>query len=158
MPKRSLVVLAALLAGLFGAAVAAASETDGVVLPDPSIAPDTVVSIQLEALMANGMTKGDLGIRQTWAFAHPDNRERTGPLANFTDVIKHSPYALLLDHHRHSITEIQRVQNMVKYRVLMEDHRGRRLRLLWVVEKVREAPFAGCWMTTIVSPPVMVGH
>ena len=40
-----------------------------------------VVKIQLEALKNND--KNDNGIKQTWLFAHPDNKKFTGPYERF---------------------------------------------------------------------------
>jgi hypothetical protein len=72
MRRLILIFIAALmLTGKAGAA------TD-VITPDPSITPDQVVAIQLLALQRNDTPEPDYGIRQTWAFAHPQNRVMQG--------------------------------------------------------------------------------
>ena len=48
--------------------------------PNKKLDPYDVIKIQLEALKNNDSQ--DKGIRQTWMFAHPDNKKVTGPYAN----------------------------------------------------------------------------
>ena len=116
------------------------------------------MTIQLEALRTNDPEERDSGIRQAWAFAHPDKRAMTGPLASFTRMLKGPYYSPLLNHRRHSFAEIGRARGQVEYRVLLEDRGGRMLGLFWVVRKAAEAPFEGCWMTTAVTPPLPAGR
>ena len=47
--------------------------------------PYDVVKIQLEALKNNN--DNDAGIKQTWLFAHPDNKKMTGPYERFRIMI-----------------------------------------------------------------------
>ena len=47
--------------------------------PANNLTPYDVVKIQLNALKKNNQPKKNSGIRQTWAFAHPDNKKFTGP-------------------------------------------------------------------------------
>ena len=55
------------------------------VVPDPSIAPEEVVAIQMKALQFNDNPTPDFGIEQTWNFAHPRNRAMTGPSTGPTE-------------------------------------------------------------------------
>ena len=64
--------------------------------PNPNILPEDVIKIQLEALMNNNIPYEDAGISQTWEFAHPENRQYTGPLSNFTSMMKSDPYSSML--------------------------------------------------------------
>ena len=66
--------------------------------PDPRIKPDEVIKIQLEALKKNNSPYEDAGIIQTWEFAHPQNRQYTGPLSNFTQMMKSDSYILMINH------------------------------------------------------------
>ena len=58
------------------------------VKPNSNIKPDEVIKIQLKSLMKNDVPSKDNGIKQTWEFAHPSNQRFTGPLDNFTKMIK----------------------------------------------------------------------
>lgn len=127
-------------------------------MPSPQITPDEVVAIQLEALQRNDSPDADAGIRQTWAFAHPDNRQVTGPLNNFIAMIKKPAYAPLINHRRHTITRQNTATEWVQFKVLMEDEAGRVLAFAWVVKKVKSGIFKDCWMTSAVSAPVLAGQ
>lgn len=129
-----------------------------VITPDPSITPDQVVAIQLLALQRNDTPEPDYGIRQTWAFAHPDNREVTGPLDRFASMIKGAQYRDLINHRSHTITLTFKTESMVRFEVLMEDQKGRVLSFHWVVKKALESPFENCWMTSAVSAPTLSGQ
>lgn len=126
--------------------------------PGPGVAPDEVIAIQLMALQSNDTPEKDAGIRQVWAFAHPDNRKMTGPLERFTAMIKSPNYGAMIDHRSHTITEMNRARDWVQYKVMMEDSRGRVLTFLWVVKKVTDPSCDGCWMTSAVSAPVPSGQ
>ena len=51
--------------------------------PSSLITPKEVSSIQLIALQNNNSPYKNAGIQQTWEFAHPSNRQYTGPLEKF---------------------------------------------------------------------------
>ena len=83
--KSVLPVLTILLVMLFAGGIARAAD---LVVPDPSIAPEEVVAIQMKALQFNDNPSPDFGIAQTWNFAHPRNRAMTGPLPRFANMLK----------------------------------------------------------------------
>ena len=73
--------LAAILAALLSVLMLSLpSRAADLVVPDPAIAPEEVVAIQMKALQFNDNPVPDFGIAQTWNFAHPRNRAVTGPL------------------------------------------------------------------------------
>ena len=49
--------------------------------PAENLSAYDVIKIQLDALKNND--DNDAGIKQTWLFAHPDNKKMTGPYARF---------------------------------------------------------------------------
>lgn len=130
----------------------------GIKQPNPDIAPIDVVRIQLEALQNNDTPTQDFGIKQTWAFAHPDNRAVTGPLDRFKNMMRTPAYQMLLNHNQHTITEQNRSTRWVQFKVMMEDSNGQVLAFAWVVKKAETAPYENCWMTTAVSAPVRAGQ
>ena len=147
----SLMVLAALVFGT-------AAQATELRLPKPNISPEEVVRIQLAALMENDTPNQDFGIRQTWAFAHPDNRQVTGPIDRFIEMLKKPAYAPLINHRRHTVTEQNVATTWVQFKVMMEDEGGRVLAFAWVVKKVEGGIFDDCWMTSAVSAPVLAGQ
>ena len=123
--------------------------------PNPDISPEKVIKIQLEALMNNNIPSPNSGIIQTWEFAHPLNREYTGPLSNFTKMLKSEPYSLMLEHTKHKIIFVSMNNNSANYFVELTDKAGNLLGFTWTVKKVMvNGPFKDCWMTSAVSAPL----
>ena len=77
------------------------------VKPSNKLDPYDVVKIQLKALKNNN--EKDLGIRQTWLFAHPDNKRVTGPYERFRIMI-YGQLSIdhLLNHSSHKINLIMK--------------------------------------------------
>jgi len=136
------------------------------VRPDPSIAPAEVVAIQLMGLKNNDLVEKDFGIRQTWNFAHPKNRNVTGPFPRFAQMLKGPGYSVLLNHKSHEIRngsgapkgEMSNDEIRKRFDVFMETAKGDILYLSWVVQKVAAGQFKDCWMTVSVSAPQPVGQ
>ena len=57
-----------------------------------------MVEIQLKALKNNNKPYENAGIEQTWEFAHPSNKQTTGPLSKFIQLLNANSYNILLDH------------------------------------------------------------
>ena len=55
--------------------------------PNANLKPLDVLMIQLNSLKNNNNPYKDAGIEQTWEFAHPINKEATGPLERFKQMI-----------------------------------------------------------------------
>ena len=123
--------------------------------PDPSIKPDEVISIQLKALKKNNSPYQDAGISQTWVFAHPQNRQITGPLSNFTLMMKSDLYALMLEHTNHNIIFVSTNNNIANYFVELTDKIGNKFGFTWTLKKVlTDGVYKNCWMTSGVSSPL----
>ena len=126
--------------------------------PSSSIKPKEVVQIQLTGLMDNDNNFKDSGIEQTWNFAHPDNKKNTGPLPNFKLMIKGRSYQMLLNHLSHSITEVGSSDKWAQFEVIILDKEKIYHKFNWQVEKyTEEGPLKGCWLTTMVSSPILLG-
>ena len=151
---------------LVGWLACSAAYAGDLVSPDPSIAPAEVVAIQLMGLKNNDLVETDFGIRQTWNFAHPNNRSFTGPYPRFASMLKGPWYSDLLNHKSHEIrigslaskgqTKIGEMQK--QFDVLMETAKGDILYFSWVVQKVTTGQFKDCWMTVAVSAPMPAGQ
>ena len=95
---KSVLPILTLLLGMFLAGGAARAAD--LVVPDPSIAPEEVVAIQMKALQFNDNPSPDFGIAQTWNFAHRATA-MTGPLPRFANMLKGPAYGLMLNHASH---------------------------------------------------------
>ena len=128
------------------------------VKPNSNIKPDEVIKIQLKSLMKNDVPSKDNGIKQTWEFAHPNNQSFTGPLDNFTKMIKGDSYKMLIGHIGHEISEIDNDNKRALYEVIILGPEKKYFKFRWQVEKfLEDGPLKNCWLTTVVSQPIPMG-
>lgn len=139
-------------------AVTAVAAGEVAVPPSTALTPRDVVLAQLEALQHNDRPYPDAGIEQAWALAHPQNKAFTGPLVRFAGMLRSPAFRAMLDHRSHSLEAVSRSAERVVFLVVIEDAGARAVGYEWTVERVRDGEFAGCWMTTSVSPPVPLGE
>ena len=126
--------------------------------PNNLILPAEVIKIQLVGLMDNDKDFKDSGIEQTWNFAHPNNKQNTGPLPKFKMMIKGNSYKMLIDHLSHTITQLGAGDNWVQFEVIILDKDKIYHKFNWQVEKYTlDGPLKDCWLTTIVSSPISLG-
>ena len=125
--------------------------------PSPSINPNEVVSIQLQALQNNNTPYENAGIEQTWEFAHPSNRQYTGPLANFTLMMYSPSYSIMLEHQSHKIIPVEENDTLAFYFIELIDKTGNQFGFEWILKKVLiEGDYNNCWMTVSVSRPIEI--
>ena len=126
--------------------------------PSIEIEPKQVIKIQLTALMENDNPYKDIGIEQTWEFAHPNNRKMTGPLERFKNMIKTDSYSMLLDHSNHEISEVYMSNKVATFEVTVMDREKKYYKFKWKVEKYNgEGVLKDCWLTSAVSQPMPIG-
>ncbi len=118
--------------------------------PDPSLTPEQVTAIQLEALKSNRDLPDDGGIAITFNFASPANRRMTGPLPRFIQMLKNPLYAIMLNFERYESAKIEYDGDIARQRVTLIDADGKRSLFLFVLSKQKEAPYENCWMTDVV--------
>jgi len=124
--------------------------------PNKDFTPYDVVKIQLEALKLNDVN--DEGIKQTWLFAHPDNKKATGPYARFRIMLYGQQYKLLLNHLSHKIELIMNSpdKNIYKIEILAKDKQL--FFYEWHVQKGSDDKCKDCWFTSAVSQPIDQGN
>ena len=126
--------------------------------PNTNIKPYDVVKIQLTGLQNNSKLSDDFGIKQTWNFAHPNNKKYTGPLDKFTKMIKGDAYQMLIDHLEHTINPLGSSDKWAQFEVIILDKNKIYHKFSWQVEKYEsEGPLNDCWLTTMVSNPIPLG-
>ena len=124
--------------------------------PNKKLEPYDVVKIQLEALKNNN--KDDNGIKQTWLFAHPDNKKITGPYERFRIMIYGQQYKFLLNHSSHKINLITNSPNRFIYRIEILSDKKQLFFYEWHVQKGSEEKCKNCWFTSAVSIPIDQGN
>ena len=129
-----------------------------IIKPNNGIEPYQVVKIQLRGLMKNDNPKMDMGIEQTWEFAHPQNQKYTGPLENFKKMLKGDSYSMLINHLEHKVVEVYNNDKLATFEVTVLDKDKKYYKFKWQVEKyLGEGPLNNCWLTTAISQPVSTG-
>ena len=123
-----------------------------------NIKPSEVVKIQLLGLQNNNKVFNDSGIEQTWNFAHPMNKQATGPLDRFKEMLKSNNYQMMINHISHTITQVRRGDDWVQFEVIILDKEKIYHKFNWQVEKfIEDGPLKDCWLTTMVSSPEPLG-
>ena len=123
--------------------------------PNPSIKPKEVISIQLSALKKNNIPFNNAGITQTWEFAHPSNRQYTGPLEKFILMMYSPSYIIMLDHNFHNIIPVVLEDDIAYFFIELTDKLGNQFGFQWSLRKVlNEGAYRDCWMTVGVSQPI----
>ena len=124
--------------------------------PNKNLKPYDVVKIQLEALKNN--SKNDEGIKQTWLFAHPDNKKITGPYERFRIMIYGQQYKYLINHDTHKINLLSNSLNTFIYRIEILTEEKKLFFYEWHVQKGTDDNCVSCWFTTAVSQPMDQGN
>ena len=124
--------------------------------PNKEFDPYDVVKIQLKALKNNN--KKDDGIKQTWLFAHPDNRKVTGPFARFRIMIYGQQYKHLINHSSHKIKLVSNSPNTYVYRIEILSENKKLFIYEWHVQKGSDDNCKNCWFTSAVSQPMEQGN
>ena len=119
--------------------------------PSKDLSAFDVVKIQLEALKKNN--KLNDGIKQTWLFAHPDNKKFTGPYKRFEGMLLGQQYKILLNHSSHKINLISNSPNTFIYGVEVLDNDKKLFFYEWHVQKGSDKDCSDCWFASAVSQP-----
>ena len=126
--------------------------------PNIKLKPFDVVKIQLAALKNNNKPYKNAGIEQTWEFAHPSNKNFTGPLSRFIKLLNEKGYNILLNHIEHKVVEVYKSEKKFIYEVTILDGEKNFFKYNWQIEKfLNEGSLNNCWLTTSVSLPVSLG-
>ena len=124
--------------------------------PNKKLDPYDVVKIQLVALKNND--EKDQGIKQTWLFAHPDNKKITGPYERFRIMIYGQQYKYLMNHSSHKIKLITNSPSTYVYRIEILTNDKKLFFYEWHVQKGSDNNCQNCWFTSAVSQPVDQGN
>ena len=128
-----------------------------IIQPTKDLTAYDVVKIQLTALKNNNKSSKNDGIKQTWIFAHPENKKFTGPYERFEKMILGNQYKILLNHESHKIKLILNSKEKYIYNIELITKNKKLFFYKWHLEKSTTEKCDSCWFTTIVSPPVDIG-
>ena len=128
-----------------------------IIQPAKDLSAYDVVKIQLTALKNNNKPNKNDGIKQTWIFAHPENKKYTGPYERFEKMILGNQYKILLNHTSHKISLITNTEDNYTYKIELITKNKKIYFYEWQLEKSTTEKCQSCWFTTMVSPPVNIG-
>ena len=129
-----------------------------IVKPTKNLTAYDVIKIQLNTLKKNDEPNKNSGIKQTWVFAHPENKKFTGPYKRFEKMLLGNQYNALINHESHKIKLIMNSKNKYIYNVELISKEKKMYVYEWHLEKSTTAECNNCWFTTIVSPPTNKGN
>tara|TARA_B100001123_G_C15200077_1_gene982984 strand:+ start:138 stop:596 length:459 start_codon:yes stop_codon:yes gene_type:complete len=124
--------------------------------PQTACNPKSVISLQLLSLQNNNTPYIDAGIETVWNYAHPDNKENTGPFSRFKSMIYNKAYKPLINHNAHKIT----LKNKSEYEYIydVEIITEKRIYIYqWKLRKLSKGHNKGCWLTVAVIGPIDLG-
>jgi hypothetical protein len=117
--------------------------------PGPELSPAEVVRIQVEALKENDQT--DSGIEITFRFASPANRQVTGPLNRFNQLVRTPAYRPMLNHKTAEYGQVIISGETATQRVTIIERNGQAAVYLFTLSRQNLPNCDGCWMTDGVT-------
>ncbi|HLJ57146.1 MAG TPA: DUF4864 domain-containing protein [Chthonomonadaceae bacterium] len=115
-------------------------------MPSKSLTPEQVVKIQMEALQHNDAPEKDAGIAKTFDFASPQNKQATGPLDHFAQIVKSAAYLPMLNCKSVTYDPIEIMAGRAAQRVHVVAADGSRITYVFELSLQTEGEFEGCWM------------
>lgn len=134
------------------AALAAGCRNPPARAPDPSLRPEEVVQVQLDALRENDRPEHDAGIAVAFRFASPENRAAIGPLRRFARVVKRPPYSVLVNHRTAYVGRAYRAGSQARVRVAVVGSDGSAAGFVWELSRQEVGENQGSWLTDSVIP------
>ncbi len=118
--------------------------------PDPSLSPQDVVSIQIEALQNNDTPYENRGIEVTFNFASPANKRMTGPLERFEVMVRNPIYGPMINHRTAKYENLMIEGKIAQIDVILTSKDGEYLGYRFVLSRQHGTRYEGSWMTDAV--------
>ena len=122
------------------------------VAPHPSLSPLDVVQIIMNALQTNDEPSKNHGITVTFNFASPANKNVTGPIERFVNMVSGPVYGHMVDHLGAVYETIKIKGDSASIDVIIKVGSGRFVGFRFLLTKQRDNEFDGAWMTDSVIP------
>lgn len=119
-------------------------------MPKPEFTPDKVVRIQLDALAHNDEPYQDAGIEIAFRFASPANKQNTGPLNRFIQLVHNPTYNPMLDHQTAQFGDLVFEDARAFLPVLLTASDGKRVGYMFILSRQQGGAYDQCWMTDAV--------
>jgi len=119
--------------------------------PNPQLNAYQVLTIQLQSLQHNKKLGNNFGIKQTYEFAHPNNKALTGPIHNFIEMLETEDYSILLNHSQTSITTIHQDPIHEIFEVIVTKD-NKTAAFIWTILALQNEQQDIYWYTASVMP------
>ena len=120
--------------------------------PHPSLSPLDVVKIVMNALQRNDKPSKNRGIAVTFNFASPANKNVTGPIERFVNMVSGPVYGQMVDHLGVVYEKIKIKGDSASIDVIIKVVSGKFVGFRFLLTKQRDNEFDGTWMTDSVTP------
>jgi hypothetical protein len=120
--------------------------------PDPSLSPQDVVSIQIEALQKNDTPYANRGIEVTFNFASPMNKRVTGPIERFAVMVRSPVYGPMINHRTANYENLMIEGEVARIDVVLTSKDGKYLGYRFTLSRQHGNQYEGSWMTDAVVP------
>jgi hypothetical protein len=120
--------------------------------PDPSLSPQDVVSIQIEALHNNDTPYENRGIEVTFNFASPANKRMTGPIERFAAMVRNPIYAPMINHQTARYGKLMIEGDIASIDVILISEDGAYVGYRFTLSRQHGNQYEGSWMTDAVVP------
>jgi hypothetical protein len=118
--------------------------------PSTELQPGDVVQIVIDALASNDYPFPDAGIETTYNFASPSNKVQTGPLHNFTKLLKGPSFSQIINHRDSTLSEVILEKNKALRLVQIISANNKTLYFAFRLELQQLGHYAGMWLTEAV--------
>ncbi len=118
--------------------------------PDPSLSPQDVVSIQIEALQNKDTPYENSGIEVTFNFASPANKRMTGPLELFKVMVRNPIYGPMINHRSAEYKNVRVEGDFAQIDVVLNSKEGEYLGYRFILSRQHGNQYEGSWMTDAV--------
>ncbi len=118
--------------------------------PYPSLSPQDVVSIQIEALRNNDTPYEDRGIEVTFKFASPTNKRMTGPLERFKVMVRNPVYGPMINHRSAAYENVRVEGDVAQVDAILQTKDGQYLGYRFMLSRQYGNEYEGSWMTDAV--------
>ena len=115
--------------------------------PKPSMGPQEVVDLQMKAMQRNNYPYENHGIEVAYRFASPANKENTGPIQRFTQMVNNEIYNSLLNARQYGLDAVEVEGNVAVQKVTLIDQQKKPVVYFFQLSKQEEGTYKDCWLT-----------
>ncbi len=118
--------------------------------PEPSMGPHEVVELQIKAMQKNDYPYENHGIEVAYRFASPANRENTGPIKRFTQMVNNEIYSSLLNARQYGLDAVEIEGDIAVQKVTLIDAEDNPVVYYFQLSRQKEGAYQDCWLTDSV--------